>query len=129
MTIKTNKMTYEKFLQKQNHMTKQGIRLIIIAVLFTLAACVPAIAQTKPKQAQIKPVDTLKKPVDTLYSIKGDKELNNLYALFQAGIQAINTSDNFSVNQRKYYLQLLKHLDSLYSPQIIFYHPKKTRQK
>lgn len=63
-----------------------------------------------------------------IYTIPGDKNIDLLYGLLQAGYQAVQKSDDFSKTQVKQYMTGLIHLDSLLWPQIVKFHPDTTKK-
>lgn len=91
------------------------MKKILITTVTVLLTSVICFGQTKP--------DTAK------YTIAGDKNINLLYGLLQAGYQAVQKSDDFSKTQVKQYMVGLLHLDSLLRPQIIKFHPDTTKKK
>lgn len=103
----------------------------LIITLFIAIVAVSAQAQSKPKPAvhkqdgmglNINPAESNE------YKIYGDKNIDLLYGLLQAGYQAVQKSDDFSKTQVKQYMAGLMHLDSVLRPQIVKFHPDTTKK-
>lgn len=99
-------------------MKKQILTLALMAMVLAVSA------QTK------KPVNKINEgtglstsKVDTVYMLH-EADLSRIYSLLNAGYNGVSTSDNFSVNDRKRYVEGYKRIDSALQPQILRYHPK-----
>lgn len=118
-----------------NHMTK--IEKIILAA-FLLMGLLSSLADAQTKKPKAKKDTTHftsnMHPENIRQLAKSDttesytlhfKDIQTLYDLMQAGYNGVSTSDNFSKNQAKQYLQAYLHLDSLLKPQVLKWHPVK----
>ena len=113
---------------------KKTIILLLVAFTITVKAQTVKPSKLIPKTPlpfveRVIPNEPFKGCIslDTIYQIRGDKNLEMLYNLLQAGYTGVSTSDNFSKNQAKQYMATYMHLDSILKPQIMKFHPVKSK--
>ena len=102
--------------------------------MLTVFAAFTSNAQTKPKP-MLKTDTSMRISTDygryishkdTVYTAH-EKDITLLYQMLQMGYQGVATSDNFSKNQVSLYKNALLKVDSVFQPQFLKYHPKKTK--
>jgi hypothetical protein len=100
-------------------MKKSTIILLTILALGLLSS----LCDGQPPAKKVKP-----KTADTtniIYQLPGDQNIQLLYNLLQAGYTGVSSSPHFSKDQADAYKSGSMHLDSIFSPQIKMFHPKK----
>lgn len=100
---------------------------ILLSLLLTASVTVFGQVKKPTKQVtQVSPSIEIKSEkyntIDTVYIIH-NADINRIYNLLQVGLNGVQTSDNYSVNQRKQFQIEFQKIDSVFRPQILKWYP------